>query len=471
LTWLAPILVFGLVIFVHELGHFLAAKAVGVYAPRFSIGFGRALWKRRWGETEYQVALIPLGGYVRMASRDDAAMASIEGGAEESGDGARPGDPGYDPNAMIPFGPKPVPPHRWFESKSLVARLFIMIAGVTMNVLLALVVAIGLVATLGRTVVDTRTVGRVRPVSSAPTLTRDIVAGDTIVSIDGRPVHTWNEVSEAIAEGADRVVRVRTQRAEVIVPVRDGSGREREELLYALEPLIPVVVDSVVAGRPAARAGLAPGDSIVAVAGQPVRTFSDLIDRVGAAAGREIELRFVRAGDERAVRVRPESTTVTDPATGTSSVQGRIGLAPRPIFRYERLGAAEAVVAGWDWTWDKAASVTRVLAGLATGRISVSQLRGPITITRASVQAARGGVANLLGLIALISINVAIFNLLPVPILDGGQILLNVAEAAKGSAFSPRTREYILRAGLVAIALLLVIVLFNDVVDLGKLFG
>ncbi|HVE77991.1 MAG TPA: RIP metalloprotease RseP [Gemmatimonadaceae bacterium] len=470
LSWLAPILVFGLVIFVHELGHFLAAKAVGVYAPRFSIGFGRALWRRRWGETEYRVALIPLGGYVRMASRDDAAMASIEGGSEE-GDGNRPGDADYDPEAMVPFGPKPVPPHRWFESKSLAARLFIMIAGVTMNILLALVVAIGLVATLGRTVVETRTVGRVQPMASAPALTREIVPGDTIVAVDGRAVRTWNEITERIAGGTEREVRIRTQRGEVVVPVADPSGREREELLYALEPLVPVVVDSIVRGRPAARAGLAPGDSIVAVAGAPVRTFSELVERVGAAAGREIELRFVRAGAEQSVVVRPESTTVTDPETGTSSVQGRIGLAPRPIVRRERLGPGEAVVAGWDWTWDKAAQVTRVLGGLVTGKIGVSQLRGPITITRASVQAARGGVATLLGLIALISINVAIFNLLPVPILDGGQILLNVAESVKGSAFSPRTREYILRAGLVAIALLLVIVLFNDVVDLGKLFG
>src|SRR5689334_12012635 len=146
LIWLAPLLVFGLVVFVHELGHFLAAKAVGVYAPRFSIGFGPALWRHRWGETEYVLALLPLGGYVRMASREDQATAFLEGGSEESqqvpevGGNAVPpvvagseGGRDWDPNAMKPFGPKPIPEHRWFESKPLVARLFIMIAGVTMN--------------------------------------------------------------------------------------------------------------------------------------------------------------------------------------------------------------------------------------------------------------------------------------------------------------------------------------------------
>src|ERR687889_2553495 len=162
LTWLAPLLVFGLVVFVHELGHFLAAKAMGVYAPRFSIGFGPALWRHRWGETEYVLALLPLGGYVRMASREDQATAFLEGGSEEpqvsevGGNAVPPMVAGpentrdWDPNAMKPFGPKPIPEHRWFESKRLAARLFILIAGVTMNGVLAVVLEIGTVAAYGR---------------------------------------------------------------------------------------------------------------------------------------------------------------------------------------------------------------------------------------------------------------------------------------------------------------------------------
>src|SRR5499427_2447005 len=140
---LAPVLVFGLVIFVHELGHFIAAKALGVYAPRFSIGFGPAIFRKRRGETEYILAWLPLGVYVRMASRHDAETAFLEGGNEES-TARQTTDPDFDPNAMIPFGPKPVPENRWFESKSLAARIFIMIAGVVMNIVLAVVVATAL---------------------------------------------------------------------------------------------------------------------------------------------------------------------------------------------------------------------------------------------------------------------------------------------------------------------------------------
>src|SRR6185503_3098753 len=143
LSWLAPIIVFGLVVFVHELGHFIAAKLTGVYAPRFSIGFGPALLKKRWGETEYVLAALPLGGYVRMASREDEATAFLEGGSENSATVATKKED-FDPNAMIPFGPKPIPESRWFESKPLVLRLVIMLAGVTMNALLAYGIYVGL---------------------------------------------------------------------------------------------------------------------------------------------------------------------------------------------------------------------------------------------------------------------------------------------------------------------------------------
>src|SRR5262245_15758659 len=164
LAILSPILVFGLVIFVHELGHFLAAKSVGVYTPRFSIGFGPALWRRRRGETEYVLAAFPLGGYVRMASRHDEATAFMEGGSEEAM-AKKEDDPDFDPEAMIPFGPKPVPENRWFESQPLWARLYILVAGVTMNINLGVIVAIGLAAHFGTPVIPERTIGAVRPIN------------------------------------------------------------------------------------------------------------------------------------------------------------------------------------------------------------------------------------------------------------------------------------------------------------------
>src|SRR3954466_7183227 len=181
---LAPILVFGLVIFVHELGHFLAAKAVGDYAPRFSIVCVPSIFRFRRGETEYVLAWLPLGGYVRMASRHDAEAAFIEGGNEEA-NARSADDPDYDPEAMIPFGPKPVPENRWFESKPLWARIVIMIAGVVMNILLALVVATLLAYHYGQLVYPGTTIGAARAPAGAPELAQ-LQAGDSIRTINGQ---------------------------------------------------------------------------------------------------------------------------------------------------------------------------------------------------------------------------------------------------------------------------------------------
>ena len=390
LIWLAPIVVFGLVVFVHELGHFLAAKALGVYAPRFSIGFGPALWRRRWGETEYVLALLPLGGYVRMASRQDQATAFLEGGNEdrevpEVGANAVPptitgseSQRDWDPNAMKPFGPKPIPDHRWFESKPLLGRLFILIAGVTMNVILALVINMGTVAAYGR-------------------------------------------------------------------------------------QYTPPVIDTVLEDRPAALAGLQRGDSVTAIDGTPVKEWQQLLDRVTVSPGQTLTLEVVRGGQRLSVPVRPEQREVQNEITGRRERVGRIGAGPVRKTSREPLVFADAVANGWHTTWKQARGIVDLVSGIFAGDVSTSTLGGPIAIAEVSVQAAKFGLETFLGLIALLSINVAVLNMLPVPILDGGQILLNILEAAKGSAFSERTREYILRVGLVAIALLFVLVMFNDI--------
>jgi regulator of sigma E protease len=398
---LAPIVVFGLIVFVHELGHFLAAKLVGVYAPRFSVGFGPALFRKRRGETEYVLAALPLGGYVRMASREDEAVAFLEGGTEQQSPDAVPTTGGnasgktvddhagarhrgadWDPEAMMPFGPKPVPEHRWFESKSLAARLFILLAGVAMNIVLAYVINTGFA--LGR----------------------------------GRPYR-------------------------------------------------PAVVDSVLAGRPAAVAGVLAGDSVVAVNGRPVRSWGDVIEGVEPVTSGRVTLRVARGGAERDLTVTPIAERGPDPATGVPRTVGRIGVMAVARDRYEPLGVGEAIAQGGRTTWLMATSVGATLRGLFAGDVSVKNLGGPIAIARTSVAVARLGWEPLLGLIALMSVNIAVLNLLPIPVLDGGQVLVNLLEAAKGSAFSARTREYILRSGLAAVALLFVTVMWNDIARLA----
>jgi regulator of sigma E protease len=409
LAWLAPLVVFGLVIFVHELGHFLAAKWAGVYAPRFSVGFGPALWRRRPGETEYIIAAIPLGGYVRMASKEDQATAFLEGGseaemeAEAREEGAadtraaadatrspaaaapaaaptaapvkRPKD--WDPEAMIPHGPKPIPQDRWFESKPLWKRIIIMLAGVTMNVLLAWVVTVGSYAAYGR-------------------------------------AH------------------------------------------------MAAVVDSVVAGRPAAAAGFRPGDTLIAVDGEPVGGWLEAVQRISARPGEAITVEVAR-GVRTQLTVTPAPDTATNIITGRTEQVGRVGLVPRIVIESIPVGPVQAVTDGTRETFAMAGVILQVVRGLFTGHIGVENLGGPIRIAQTSVEAGRAGLESLLRLIAFISVNLAVLNLLPIPILDGGQIVLQVAEAARGRPFGPRTREWILRFGLAMIALLIITVMYNDI--------
>lgn len=381
-SWLAPLIVFGIVIFVHELGHFMAAKFFGVYAPRFSVGFGPALWRRRRGETEYILAAVPLGGYVRMASKDDESTAFLEGGGEDAiareqeGGAKKPRD--WDPEAMIPHGPKPIPPHRWFESKPLWQRVIILLAGVTMNVLLAWVVTVGSVAAFG-------------------------------------------------------------------------------------EPYLPAVVDSVVAGRPAANAGLLSGDSVTAIDGQTITTFAEMVTIISARPGQATSVDVVRNGTAQRITVTPLAEDFTDPISGGTQRVGRIGVMPRGEIARHRVGPGAAIVTGSKATLAMAGSIVGVVRGLLSGNVGVENLGGPIAIARVSVEAAQGGLEIFLGLIAFLSINIAVLNLLPIPVLDGGQILIHVLEAVKGSPFSPRAREYILRAGLALILMLLVIVMYNDI--------
>ncbi|MGH7679688.1 MAG: RIP metalloprotease RseP [Gemmatimonadaceae bacterium] len=463
---LSPIIVFGLVIFVHELGHFLAAKSVGVYTPRFSIGFGPALWRRRRGETEYILAAFPLGGYVRMASRHDEATAFLEGGSEEGA--ARPqDDPNFDPNAMIPFGPKPVPEHRWFESKPLWARLYILLAGVTMNFALGLVIAIGLVKAYGAAIIPTTVVGGVRPVAGRPLLESAVRPGDTLRLVNGQRVTSWTDAVRRIS-AARESVEITTDRGAVTVEV-GGSGQPKaSDVAGALDYRLPPVMGDVVPGEPAAQAGVEAGDSIVAVDGQPIRAWHDMVLLVANSAGRPLKLETIRKGAPVAFTVTPKAMESVHPITGETGPVGKIGVWPPDISTREPVSVGEAVRVGSRSSWFMATSIVRFLQRLVSGDESPRQLGGPIAITRAAVQAARAGIESFFYLIALLSINVAILNLLPIPILDGGQVMINVLESARGRAFSLRTREYILRAGLAVILAIFAFAMFNDTTGLFR---
>ncbi len=385
--YIAPLLVFGLVVFVHELGHFIAAKLTGVYAPVFSLGWGNRLFGMRRGETDYRVSLIPLGGYVRMASQDDESMRGIEGGSDRGSLGAaieRPADVSpalWDVQSMAPFGPQAVPADRWVENKSTSARVFILSAGVIMNILLTLVVSTGIYYRAGKT-------------------------------------------------------------------------------------YVPAVIDSVVPGAPAAMAGLTGGDRIVGINGHSIRAWDEVLDEVAPVTTGSLSVEIQR-GDRRFTKeITPQSAEIDDPVTGAKKTVGRIGIQVRASTVNEKLSLVGAMTAGGDATWRMTKSVAAVLGGLATGQVSAKNLGGPIQIARTSVQAAKGGPETLWSLIAFLSLNIAILNLVPIPVLDGGQILIVLAERVKGSAFSGRVREGFARVGVFAVLALIVLVTFNDLRNL-----
>src|SRR5665213_755824 len=221
LVWLAPVFVLGLVVFVHEFGHFIAAKAFGVDAPRFSIGFGPAIVKKRIGETEYRIGILPIGGYVRMASRLDETSAVLEGGGELT---ANPEN--LDPNELIPFGSKPVPENRWFESKSLVARLVIMLAGVTMNVVLGLIINVALVKIYEHTATSRLS----QVVADKPAAIAGLQPGDSIVAVNGATVHGWDDFVAVVKRSSG-------------TPVSVGVLRGKAALTLSVTPVADTVTD------------------------------------------------------------------------------------------------------------------------------------------------------------------------------------------------------------------------------------
>lgn len=482
----AIVFVLGIVIFIHELGHFLAAKWAGVYAPRFSIGFGPPLWSRKWGETEYMIAAFPLGGYVRMASREDEPVAFLEGGSEKTAaHGAdaphvemtggndsrvmqeepvrarRPRH--YDPDAIAPFGPHPVPEHRLFESKPLYKRLVILTAGVMFNFLLAIVVFSIVYGFWGAPYVSTRVIGEVRAPAEAPQLA-ELASGDTLVAVNGTTVESWRDFTRVAMETDSPTVHIRTNRGEVAVPVGPVGSDSRTAVAAALLPRSPAVIIALRTGpSPAKDGGLQPGDSVVAVNGRAIDAWHELVRVVEASPGQQVQLAVMRDGERTDLTVTPEPETEPVPGTDGTRTVGKIGVFyPLPPLEYERVPITTAVENGVRESIGFTGMIFGVLGDLFTGRASPKELGGIVQISSQSAEAARSGLQTLLRFLAVISLNLAVFNLLPIPILDGGQIALNVVESARGRSFSERTRAFLAYVGLSVIGLIFVLTIFND---------
>lgn len=448
LTIASLIIVLGVLISVHEFGHFIVAKAVGIQVLRFSLGFGRPLIGWRRGETEYWISWIPLGGYVKMAGLEEEGMAGeLEGG-----------------KAAVPIDPQ-----RAFDKKPLWARMAVILAGVTMNVLLAFAIYTSLGLAVGNptrptTQVDTVLASRVPPEAAAlATLER----GDRILAINGDSVRNWEDVQTHLLldTGSVRLDVAGKGTIRIKLP-RDDNAR-LGLALWGIEPLMPARIGRVVRSEPARRAGLKHGDLVVRAGGDTVRSWSDVIHRIWVHPDQPIVLTVVRGDSLLQLSVTPRAESETDSLSARPKTFGYIGAEPAFVVK-RRMSIGEAVVYGATETGNKVVVMVESLKRLVVGRASVRDVGGVITIAQVSGQAARLGLVTFLRFLAFFSISLAVLNLLPIPVLDGGHAMFLIAEGIRRRPLSPQLRLRLTQLGMLVVLAIMVVALSNDVLRLFR---
>jgi regulator of sigma E protease len=456
LTLAAAVVVLGVVIFVHELGHFLAAKATGVGVIRFSIGFGPATPLRfRRGDTEYVIAWFPFGGYVAMASEEEA---------EEERQGMRGVEGGSSVRAF--------PPSQVFEHKPWWARTVVIAAGVVANVLFGWLLYFGLAAAFGAEEDPTTTVAAVEPAqlpAGAEELAR-LTYPATIVRINGDTVGSWNAVQAAVLNPSSNALAIELagSRSPVRVPIRGTAAEDRMRVLRALKPAWAPRIGYVAPGRPAAASGLRAGDLVVAAGSDTLRYWHELVQVIESHPGDSVTLRVARGDSVFTAVLVPAAEQDTDVVRGGYRTVGKIGVGPAIAARQVRYGLWGSMRQATRRAWADASLVAFAVKGLILGRVSPRELGGPIFIGQLSGQMAQVGLGPFLAFIALFSINLAVLNVLPIPVLDGGRLALLLAEAARGK---PLSRAVRIRLSQVGVALLVGIMLLALTNDLLRVFG
>lgn len=427
----------GVLITFHEAGHFLVARWVGVHVVRFSVGFGKPLlsWRDRRG-TEFCVAALPLGGYVRMYDRRD----------EDAADHA-PADPALAERSYDRL------PHKW--------RLLILLGGPAANFVLAFVVY-WLIAVGGTTVV-VPTVGAVAENSIAAHA--GLRAGEEVVAVDGRPTRSWNDVALALAArlGDTGGIELRTVRSgqpqKHSLPIRDWLRGETDPdpiAALGIDASPPAVLGEVLPDEPGARGGLAVRDRITHVDEVAILSWADFVEQVRANPDRALRFTVRRDAEEVTLRVTPRRSDVGD--------HGYVGVAAAArATRVERLGVLPGLRRAVADTWANTKLTVGLVGKMLTLEVSPRNLAGPITIAKVAGDTARVGVFRFLSLLALLSISLGVINLLPIPILDGGQVVSTLIEMARGKPLSASAEAMGNRIGIALVACLMVLAFYSDV--------
>ena len=425
-TLIAGAFSLGVLILVHELGHLIAAKLAGIRVLRFSLGLGRKVFGLKLGETEWVLSVIPFGGYVKLAGME----------------------------------PREAEGREWeFGSKRLWVRAAVFSAGPLFNFLLGVVILCLVLWAMGVEVVRTTEVGRVEP--GSPAFQAGIEKRDKILSVDGHGVRTWSEVAQSILNSAGKPVTLRIFRGGGERELRLKPESEGGALVIGLEPWLPPVVGGVKRGSPARALGLKSGDRIVAVEGKEIEQWYDLVEMVSSKPG--VPLRVVWRREDRVLKgtVAPQIAT-TYSQDGEPTKVGRLGIL-REIER-EKFGLARSLKEGFLRSTYFTVDVVMLLVKMIRGQVSPRALGGPVTIFVLAGESASWGIGWLFSLIAFLSINLFVLNLVPLPPLDGGNLVLLSIEGIRGGSISERQRLIVQQVGIALLFFLVMYVLFNDVV-------
>ncbi len=452
ITVLAFLLTLGVLIVIHEYGHYRVAVACGVKVLRFSVGFGRVVWSRRWGAdgTEFTLSALPLGGYVRMLDEREAEVPAHER-------------------------------HRAFNRQPLRKRAAIVAAGPAANLLLAVLLY---AASHWIGIEEPKAVLATPPAASAAERA-GLRAGDWVQGMagaDGR----WSEL-RSMADLRWQVTRAAMNREDLQLEVTDRDGRYRRTVTLGLADIDPREVDAgfmrrvglagsfsepvlgeVVADGPAGAAGLQRGDRVIAIDGQPVADALALVQRVRASAAPGVPdatpLLFRVERDGRLLELQVQPRVVRDASGTWGRIDAQPGLPPERVT--VRHGPIEGLVLGAERTWEISALTVRMLGRMLIGEASIKNLSGPITIADYAGQSVQQGLAFYLGFLALVSVSLGVLNLLPLPMLDGGHLMYYIFEGVTGRPVSDAWLARLQRGGIVVLLAMMSVALYNDMARL-----
>lgn len=416
----AVALVLGILVFVHEFGHYAVAKLCGVRVEIFSLGFGKRLWGFRKGDTDYRISLLPLGGYVKMSGENPME--------------ARTGDPGE-------FTSHP----RW-------QRFLIAIAGPAMNIILAIVVLTGVYIfhheypAFSKLPVDVFFIAPNSPAEKA-----GIKPGDRIIKVDDIKNPDWNQALTEIALSPNQPLNVTVRRGDQTIDMKVTPEMTDPDRGGEIGLIFPEVVGTLEPGYPSAKAGIRRNDILLAVNGTSVRDTEEVLKALQDANGAPVQLKIWRNGQDLTFTVKPELDQAIN--------KYRLGFG---VMAVERLPFPQALRSAYEECKTNSLLIFKLVGKMIEKKVSIKQMSGPIGIAKISGEAAKQSFSDLMWVMALISINLAIFNLLPIPILDGGLMLLLLIEGIMRRDIKQEVKERVYQAAFVFLLLFAAVVIYND---------